>query len=453
MANAGDLVDQLTRRKGMFSARDVLFPELGAVPVGRLAEGILRAPRRGWRSPPILSACAPERSTPSALPAGLTTSSRLLGETGWESPELLARAAAARQAMVAARVGGAWWVAGAEPEMPESRLAVVALAEPALADPAADRRADPETAAAMLGTALSAYSPKQVVVLTPSRTTLRLYPSLAAARARGAIVIERTCDPWSLLDRADRVYSIGGEIGFLGLLAGLPVSAFAAAEYTGWGVTDDNALPLRGFRRSVDEIFAGICLVATRCRDPFRDVATGFEDALAILAEWRRIETMNRRIAVCVGMSFWKRRRIADFLRSSAGAPVFRRTIAGALEAARAGRGKEKGAIAGWASRLPAGLRRGGRSCRRNVDPRRGRLHPLGRARLRLPAACLARVRCERDVFRSARRQRSRMPAARQRFFSRSSRPRRAAQRASRRAWHHQVQSGVRRPDRRHPGG
>ena len=84
MANAGDLVDQLTRRKGMFSARDVLFPELGAVPVGRLAEGILRAPRRGWRSPPILSACAPERSTPSALPAGLTTSSRLLAETGWE---------------------------------------------------------------------------------------------------------------------------------------------------------------------------------------------------------------------------------------------------------------------------------------------------------------------------------------------------------------------------------
>ena len=35
----------------------------------------------------------------------------------------------------------------------------------------------------------------------------------------------------------------------------------------------------------------------------------------------------NRRIAVCVGMSFWKRRRIADFVRSAAGVPVFRRTV------------------------------------------------------------------------------------------------------------------------------
>ncbi len=140
-------------------------------------------------------------------------------------------------------------------------------------------------------------------------------------------VIDRACDPWPLLDRAERVYSVGGEIGFLALLAGIPVTAFAAAPYTGWGVTEDRAaVPRHGFRRSVDEIFAGICLVATRCRDPFRNAATPFEEALAIVADWRRIETANRRIAVCVGMSFWKRRRIADFVRSTAGVPVFRRT-------------------------------------------------------------------------------------------------------------------------------
>ena len=51
-------------------------------------------------------------------------------------------------------------------------------------------------------------------------------------------------------------------------------------------------------------------------------------------------------------MSFWKRRRIADFLRSGAGVPVFRRSAAGAL-AARAGSG---GAIACWTSRMPPGL-------------------------------------------------------------------------------------------------
>src|SRR5207247_2031862 len=77
-----------------------------------------------------------------------------------------------------------------------------------------------------------------------------------------------------------------------------------------------------------------------------------FAEAAAILGEWRRLNDANRDIAVCVGMSFWKRRRIADFVRSSAGVPVFRRTAAAAIAAARS----RSGAIAGWASRLPDGL-------------------------------------------------------------------------------------------------
>ncbi len=55
-------------------------------------------------------------------------------------------------------------------------------------------------------------------------------------------------------------------------------------------------------------------------------------------------------------MSFWKRRRIAEFLRSSAGVPVFRRTVSGALAAARRDPQEPPRAIAGWASRLPDGL-------------------------------------------------------------------------------------------------
>ncbi len=51
-------------------------------------------------------------------------------------------------------------------------------------------------------------------------------------------------------------------------------------------------------------------------------------------------------------MSFWKRRRIAEFVRSTQGVPVFSQKIAGALAAARG----PAGAIAGWASRLPPGL-------------------------------------------------------------------------------------------------
>ncbi|HVH82530.1 MAG TPA: hypothetical protein VM782_24255 [Stellaceae bacterium] len=60
----------------------------------------------------------------------------------------------------------------------------------------------------------------------------------------------------------------------------------------------------------------------------------------------------NRTIAVCVGMSWWKRQRIADFLRTPTTRPVFRRTVRGAIKTAMA----RDGAIAVWATREPRGL-------------------------------------------------------------------------------------------------
>jgi capsular polysaccharide export protein len=61
---------------------------------------------------------------------------------------------------------------------------------------------------------------------------------------------------------------------------------------------------------------------------------------------------MNRPIAVCIGMSWWKRRRIAEFLAANNDRPVFRRTVRGAVAAAEV-RG---GAIAVWATREPRHL-------------------------------------------------------------------------------------------------
>jgi capsular polysaccharide export protein len=206
--------------------------------------------------------------------------------------------------------------------------------------------------AAMLDAAIAENPAGRVIVLAGPR----LRPDLAAAKARSITVIREPVDPWAVLDRAGRVYSAGGEIGFLALLAGIPVAAFADSFYTGWGATDDRGdVRPRGFRRSVDEIFAGSCLVATRYRDPFRSIRAAFEEVLEIVADWRKLDEANRRIAVCVGMSFWKKRRIAEFVRSSQGVPVFRRSIAGALAACRDAGGQPK-AIAGWASRLPDGL-------------------------------------------------------------------------------------------------
>src|SRR5207247_331086 len=102
----------------------------------------------------------------------------------------------------------------------------VVLAEP-------DAIASDAVLATMLDAALAENPADRVVILAPGN---RLQPHLAAAAARGARIVGRAIDPWALLDRAARVYSAGGEIGFLALIAGVPVAAFGAAFYTGWGV-------------------------------------------------------------------------------------------------------------------------------------------------------------------------------------------------------------------------
>jgi len=319
-----------------------------ALPFVLLGQGLLRAPPRARAATPCLSALALEISGPGS-PEEILTPDGVLADRGWESQALLAQAAVARRALARARIGGDWWHGGGAGELAEGDgYAIVALAEPAFADTGASGA----VVTAMLDAALAENPADRVVILAPGMIS---DPRLAAAAARGARIIGRDLDPWAFIDRAARVYSPGGEIGFLALIAGIPVAAFGPAFYTGWGATDDRAgVPQRPFRRNVDEIFAGTCLRATRYRDPFRNIGATFDETLAILADWRRLDEANRGIAVCVGMSFWKRRRIADFVRSSAGDPVFRRTAAGALAAFR--RDAPARAIAGWASRLPTGI-------------------------------------------------------------------------------------------------
>jgi capsular polysaccharide export protein len=338
---------ELAHRRATAAARDAPFVVLG--------EGLLRAAPRAAADRPCLSTLAlnilgPHSSVDALSPA------RVLAQRGWEIPALLQRAAAAREALVSGRVGGTWWQTGGEGALPHGDgYALVVLDDPVVADgePAAEA-----VLAGMLDTALAEHPPDRVIVLPPGvGAHHRLGAMLSAAAARGAIVVAPPVDPWTAIDHAERVYTAGGEIGFLALLAGRAVRCFGPAFYTGWGITeDDAAVPRRPFRRTLDEIFSGGCLVAARYLDPFRNTPASFEDTLALLRDWRRLDEANRHIGVCVGMSFWKRRRVADFVASSAGSPVFRRTAQSAVTAALGASDAPPGAIAAWASRIPEGL-------------------------------------------------------------------------------------------------
>ncbi|MGH7028980.1 MAG: capsular polysaccharide biosynthesis protein, partial [Stellaceae bacterium] len=299
--------------------------------------GLLRAPPRRGNGAPLLSATALAIDGPGS-PADVLWADRLLATRGWETPDLLRRAAAARHELAARQVGGGWWNRG---ELPD-RDVVVLAAEASSAT----------LCRAMLAAALAENPSERITVLAAGQPRAR--GVFATAAARGCTLITASADPWAAIEHARRVYSAGGETGFLALLADREVRCFGDPFYSGWGATaDDPSVPQKPFRRTIDEIFAGACLLATRCRDPYRNTPAAFEDVVAILADWRRIDEANRSISVLVGMSFWKRRLVADFFRSAAGPPAFRRGARTALALA----GQRPGsAIAVWASRAPPGL-------------------------------------------------------------------------------------------------
>jgi len=317
------------------------------VPFVRLGHGLLRVPP-GWsNTTPVVSATAHELIGPSSA-ADILDADRLLLTRGWESPALLERAASARRSIVARQLAGPWWNSGPTSELPQRDGFALILA-------GANRSSSPALRA-VLGAAIAEHGPDRIVLLASNDEDRLAAPAsfVSNAVARGCAVLTQRADPWKAIRRAGVVYAGGGEAGFLALLAGVEVRCFAECFYSGWGVTSDEAgVPQKPFARTVEEIFAGACLIATRYLDPFHNTATSLEETLELIGEWRKIEATNRGIAVCLGMSFWKRRQVAGFLQSGAGPLVFRRTARAALCKARSRPGS---AVAVWTSRAPDGL-------------------------------------------------------------------------------------------------
>jgi capsular polysaccharide export protein len=265
----------------------------------------------------------------------------ILNNSGWQSPELLARAEHAIAAMLSSRIGGACWRSDEIADLPRSDFHLISARDAAPAFESLWEKA--------VDTVENMRDGLGVVCDLPETWTR----ARSDAIARGWVVLTGEKNPWPLLDRARRVFAFGGETGFLALLRGLEVHCLAPAFYAARGLTKDGENVAPALRpRNIREIFAAECLLATRYFDPFGSGETDLECTLSQLAEWRRINEQNRRITVCVGMSFWKRGTIAAFLRSTDAAPRFVKKTGAAIAHAQ----KTNGAIAVWNSREPEGL-------------------------------------------------------------------------------------------------
>ncbi len=164
----------------------------------------------------------------------------------------------------------------------------------------------------------------------------------------GMQIVSASCNPWSLLEQVDKVYTVTSQLGFEALLAGKPVRCFGIPFYAGWGVTDDAMACARRTRhRSVEEIFAAAYLLYPRYLDPFTHNLCRFEDTVATLTELKHHNDSNQQPSVCFGMSWWKKRTVATFLDSTAHKTRFASTPRQALRLAQ----RHKARIVVWGRR------------------------------------------------------------------------------------------------------
>ena len=231
-----------------------------------------------------------------------------------------ARGVGVAEAIVAHQLGGVMSPLPAQME----RILTGAVALVAGDDPAQD--------AVTLARLLQAHDAAKIVVLTRAS----FGPLTRLARRAGVPILPHgSTNPWAVITLAAALHAP-------------PQSDFAIlARLAGRTVWSADGVPLPEI--DPPDLAAAHLILATRYVDPAGATPITCEAFLDRLLEWRRLSGRVPAISCFVGISFWKRRRMAEF----AGRPV---RFAGNASRAVALAAAEGGGIAVWPSRAPKGL-------------------------------------------------------------------------------------------------
>lgn len=131
-------------------------------------------------------------------------------------------------------------------------------------------------------------------------------------------LLAEAINPWSLLDRVDKVYVVSSLMGFEALMAGLEVHCFGVPFYAGWGLTQDRArgaaaeaaLARRGAaaanKLDLLDLIAAAYLRYSRYADPITRKPLTCLQAIERLASWRDTLEQRRGRVLCIGFTRWK---------------------------------------------------------------------------------------------------------------------------------------------------
>ncbi|MEM0921862.1 MAG: capsular polysaccharide biosynthesis protein [Pseudomonadota bacterium] len=170
---------------------------------------------------------------------------------------------------------------------------------------------------------------------------------------RGETLLSAPCNPWPLLEGAQRVYTVSSQLGFEALMAGCQVTCFGRPFYAGWGLTDDRCHgPRRGQSRNLAQLFTAAYLEYPVYYDPWRDRLTSLTETVETLALFAKRQAGPRpETLILGGFRLWKRRNTLRFTRPGT-RPVFQDPPERALAAAKS----RNAPLWVWASKAPPGL-------------------------------------------------------------------------------------------------
>ena len=320
------------------------------LPYVAFEDGFLRSVRPGKHEPTLgwivdRSGIYYDASGPSDLEAAIRARA---GQSGAEASR--ARAAMARlRELRLSKYNHAPMRTLSELGLPAGRDVVVVIDQTFGDASVAGAGADPSTFVAMLDAAIAEHPGRTIAVkVHPEAISGAKRGHLVeAARVRGATLVDADVNPWALIENAVAVYAVSSQFGLEAICAGVPVVAFGAAAYAGWGLSDDRfaAIARRDVTVDREALFAAAHLDYCRWIDPWFGDEIDFETAVDQLAFLRDRFHADRRTH-CIGMSRWKAGVLGAYLDGVDGPPRFVKTAAEAIAAARA----DGGSIVVWGS-------------------------------------------------------------------------------------------------------
>lgn len=275
----------------------------------------------------------------------------LLQDGGWETPELISRAQAAMDRVVALGLGKT----NASPPLAPGALGTrtrrrVLVLDQTYGDASvAGGLADQSSFDRMLAAAVADEAGAEILVRRHPATVAGLKPGWLPARLPADVrAFDEDCSTASLLAQVDAVYTVTSLAGFEALMRGLPVRCFGLPFYAGWGATRDEAIiPRRTARHSPLEVFAAAYMAYARYVDPLTGRACDIETAIDRLVEFRARSDQHAGFTAALGFAPWKHGAARTLLYSPRGETQFFETPAKAVKAAEARGGR----VVFWAGR------------------------------------------------------------------------------------------------------